>query len=337
MVGRPFVPSFFVKALLTGPPTPVDASEEEKRPMFFNRLGDWIEDRKTGIRLLVIGAGFIALGVFIGALGISEKWEDEARTGIVALGTALTIAGVLTLTVDRELKDDIARNAFKKVMGWATPELLQSELEKVYEVPFFAVEHRMTIDLSEISSDGFTRMTFDTVRKIRNESWERKKYRPKISVREWQDPGRISEVTEISASLNGEPAYKGHELAKGDDDEATDLKWSQLTKEFTLAKKAELTVYYRGYEDKLPDDMLPEAFTYPTLNPRLIVNYPASFYVYVQFSSRGAKVRTRNSDLGSNRVSTQWDLEGTMLPNQIITIRWWPIPASQLETGSNER
>ena len=94
-------------------------------------------------------------------------------------------------------------------------------------------------------------------------------------------------------------------------------------KPVTLAEKDEVTVFYKGYEDKLPNDIHWEVFLMPTQNPTVTVVSPASVGVYVEFHSTGEKVLERESQT-DNEVTRQWRLNGVMLPSQAIEIRWWP-------------
>ena len=142
--------------------------------------------------------------------------------------TACLIAGLLALTVDRQLKASIAQDAFRYLMCWVSPERLQSELESVYRQPFFAVEHHMTVNLTEITSTYFIRMTLDTQRKLRNESLQSQEYRPIFDVRKWQQLGRESAITEISADFKGH-RYDQREKSEHPDKEATDVVRERLT------------------------------------------------------------------------------------------------------------
>ncbi len=90
-----------------------------------------------------------------------------------------------------------------------------------------------------------------------------------------------------------------------------------------LAKDEEVTVFYKGYEDKLANDIHVEVFLAPTANPTVTVIHPASLAVYVQFSSTAEKEHERELHSG-NDVTSQWALKGMMLPSQPIIIRWWP-------------
>lgn len=306
-----------------GPPSDsVDSSRKRimKRP-----------SKQTWGEIILIGFGLVLIilpqiltliDLPIIDVHISVAWAKTVVFILQGVGIALFTAGGLALMVDRPLKAQIARAAFKEIMGWATPERLQDELERVYEVPFIAIEHRMTIDLSE-PQNGITRMRLNIVRKLKNESLRKQKIRPSIAVRRWQDTRRDSGVIEISASEKGKPAFRGHEPIEEEDTAAIDLMRSQLSKEFTLDKKEELTVTYRGYEDKLQDDVHFEVFTYPSVNPIVIVNHPPSLAVYVQFNSRGETVAMGAGHLGDGRISSQWNLNGTMLPMQPIIVRWW--------------
>ena len=293
-------------------------------------MWDKISQRKIEILLLIGGIIFIGLGATIEEWSkIPRHWELETRTGAVALGTALAIAGFLALTVDRKLKEDIAQDAFRSVMGWVSPNRLQSELESVYRQPLFAVEHRMTVTLRETPND-LMRMNIDVERTFRNESLRSQEFRPSLGVRDWLQPGRESAITEIAASFNGK-RYNETEKFEHPDEEATDQRGERLSKPIMLDREDEVTVFFKYYEDKLINDVHWEVFLIPTHNPTVTVIHPASVAAYVQFSSEAEKDRERESRIG-DEVTSQWTLKGVMLPAQAIIIRWWPIPASQLKT-----
>ena len=311
MVGRPFVPKFFLDALLTGPPHVI--SERGARTM---------SERRIGIGMFFGGIILIAAGALIEKwTTIPSNWESEARTGIVALGTALAIAGLLALTVDPVLKKSIARAAFREVMGWVSPERLWSELESVYQERLFAIEHLMTVNLSE-TPNGYMRMTQDIQRTIINESPNRQEITPSLFVRDWKQPGRESGITEVSASFKGN-RYAEREKVEHADEEATDMIGERLTAPINLAKDDKVTTFYKGYEDKLVSDMHWQVSLIPTQNPTVIVNHPDSLNVYVQFASTAEKEHEREVKTGSE-VTSQWTLNGVMLPAQAIIIRWWP-------------
>jgi hypothetical protein len=314
MVGRPYVPSFFTRAFLHGPPQTADEEQEE--------MPHTVQESWREIIAGLIGLTLILASEVGGQLvDIRDDWVSPVKRVLLALGIAFLTAGVLAYIVDRPLRDKIAQTAFRKIMGWVSFERLQTELEWVYQQSLLAVDHHMRVDLSE-TTNGFMRVTLDIERRIKNESLQSQKLRPSASVRDWQDPGRMSEVTEIAALFKG-IRYDEREPADGPDEEATDLKWEQLTEELTLAPGEEMTSYFIGHEDKLLSDVHWQVFIAPTLNPTVVVSFPTSFNVYVQFGSRGNRVCTRISDIG-NKISKQWELEGTMLPVQPIFIRWWP-------------
>ena len=320
MVGRQYVPSFFLRALLTGPSKISDASREEERPMP-NKMWDWISKRRIELILFFAGIAGIAIGATIGEWSkIPAGWEEETRTGVVALGTALLIAGFLALTVDTKLKKGIAEEAFGSVMGWVTPPRLKAELDKIYKTPLFAVEHHMIVNLSEISN-GITRMTLDIERNMKNESLHNEDYTPSLDVRKWE-PSRESGITDISAFFRNKQ-YNKTETTEHPDKDATDIVRKSITEPIKLEPDEEIRVFYKGYEDKLESDAHWEVFGSPTENPTVTVVHPASMNVYVQFASSGDKIHERELRTG-NEVTDQWRLNGVMLPSQPIVIRWWP-------------
>lgn len=281
--------------------------------------------RQIEIIMLLGGIIVIALGAVIeNLINIPEKWEAETRTGVVALGTALTIAGLLSLTVDRQLKDEIAQDAFRFVMGWVSPERLRlkAELESVYRQPLFAVESDMTVNLSERPS-GFTRMTLEIQRTIRNDSLRSQPFPATFGLRNWAEPGRESAVTEISAHFKG-ITYSEREKTPPDGIKLPgESLGERLKKPIILAKKDEVTVSYKGYEDKLSNDIHWEVFLTPTENPTVTVVSANSVGVYVEFHSTGEQVSEGESITG-DIVTRRWRLNGVMLPSQAISIRWWP-------------
>ncbi len=189
----------------------------------------------------------------------------------------------------------------------------------------------MTVDLSEISN-GYTRMKLSIERTIINQSARRQDFRTEFDVRNWHDPPRMSAVTEISAFFKG-TRYDEREKLEPADVEAQDLKRERLKHSFKLApaprenlgqgERDELTVFYQGYEDKLPSDIHWQVLVTPTQSPTVTVIHPASVIVYVRFFSTAKMEHERELDTG-NGVTSQWTLKGVMLPFQAIVIRWWP-------------
>ena len=112
----------FVDAWINVPPKSVDASKGE-RSMQTRRM-------RLEIVAIIIGFGVTVGGAFIQKwTAIPSGWTPVAEVRAVGIGTALMVAGILATLVDRPLKQEIVRDAFRSVMGWVAPEQLRGELE----------------------------------------------------------------------------------------------------------------------------------------------------------------------------------------------------------------
>jgi len=166
-------------------------------------------------------------------------------------------------------------------------------------------------------------MSLDIQRKIRNESLRSQPFPATFGLRNWAEPGRESAVTEISVQFKGK-TYSELEKTPPDGIKLPAESLGQrLKKPIILAKEDELTVSYKGYEDKLSNDIHWEVFLTPTENPTVTVVSPNSVGVYVEFHSTGEQVPEGESITG-DIATRRWRLNGVMLPSQAISIRWWP-------------
>ena len=108
---------------------------------FWGNAPPWVP---LGIMLLV-GAAMI-----IGPAVAGWQWD---RGVIRNLGTAVFIAAMLGLTIDRWLKTQIARDVFQAALGYFLPQEFREEVANVARFKFLCERHVAKLHIKDIG-DG---------------------------------------------------------------------------------------------------------------------------------------------------------------------------------------
>lgn len=236
-----------------------------------------------------------------------------AKYVLDGIAVAAIIAGILGLTIDRILRKQLAEDAFRAAVGYILPDELKGEMEWIYKSHIICIEHSQECELSPID-DETCMIHVHTIRRLRNVSGAVDSARVGIIVDEWFHKTGSSQIREFGYS-KGEKTWpaegESYIQAKGEN-----ALIRVAEKKIPLAPGEEITIWHKTEEVKRVNDAQNWVFWHPTLNPLVIVKSYAGIHIEVNFGHRVVAQR-----LGADT----YRLNGTLLPSQVITIRWWRI------------
>lgn len=172
----------------------------------------WLEKWATPILLIFIFIGLLAM-ILPNIFMVSDKWLFIPNH----IGIALFIAGLLGLTIDKLLRQRLARDAFKASMGYLLPEELKPEMEWVYKQDVIATKHIQKCVLTPLGNNLVVcQITIN--RTLTNVSHHSAEFEPTLSIDEWFHHGRHSNITEFGweTSEGARCNVENFELEKGD-------------------------------------------------------------------------------------------------------------------------
>lgn len=269
----------------------------------------WERWRITTTMLLILLIGLLLLFVCHSFL----QKLPELKHVLDSVAVAIIIAGILGLTIDRIFRKQLAEDAFRAAVGYLLPDELKGELEWIYNSRIICMEHSQECELSPID-DETCMIHVHTIRRLRNVSGGVDFVRVGIIVDEWFHKTGSSQIREFGYR-KGEKTWpeegESYVQAKGED-----AVIRVAERKIPLAPDEEITIWHRIEEIKRVNDVQSWVFWHPTLNPLVIVKSYAGIHIGVSFGHRVAAQR-----LGADT----YRLNGTLLPSQVITIRWWRV------------
>jgi hypothetical protein len=258
----------------------------------------------AAVALILLGAALIGLPDVVHLPGAWHNFSTD-------LGAAVLIAGLLALSVDQWFKRSLLRDAFKELFGYLLPEQLKDELNWIYEQELLCERFDLTLTLSQTDDPELLTARMEQQRELRNVTSRTVSWRPFFAVDEWFHEGRPSQVLSIRStqgdSTHGDVKVKPSEPF---------IVARDSTQELSLKPDERVTVAATGEETRHVSDAF---FLFPTLatsKPRVTVRAPKEIEYCVMFGGRGRKVPEIAPDVH--------ELMGTLLPGQVIQVRWWP-------------
>ncbi len=259
---------------------------------------------------VVIGVGSlgVALVAVAGAVVPPRPWSDL----MLALGTALVIAAILGASVDPWFKRALLRDSFQAVFGHMLPAELRDELGWVYGQKVLCKRYDLRFVLIPTDDPDLLTARVAISRDMHNVSNEKVEPRLLFAMDEWFHAGRRSRITSFYCT-QGEETYNETE----DLPSAQCIVARKLAKEVTIKPQDHVTLVTEGEETKHLNDAWSLNLIYAAAEPRVTVEAPdgIAFSVMYGFSRTAGSAREIGHQI--------YRLPGTLLPGQVIQIRWW--------------
>jgi hypothetical protein len=266
---------------------------------FWSKTPPWV----FLLGLLLLGAGMIILPASLRTLSWEWDW------GIIRdLGTALSIAAMLGLTIDRWLKKtQIARDVFEAALGYVAPEEFREEIRRTASFRFLCDRHVSRLTIDDLGN-GQVRVTTSTERTVRNISSSTEKLRPFLVLDEWGFD-QPSEILECRFEFRGQ-SYSGTT-------KSTDHTLVLEGEDIDIPPGETVRIISKISETKRNNDDLSFVYLIPTRNPEIDVTAPDHIAFLVEFGRGGEKT-------DREVYGPRYKLQGTYFPSQHMRLRWWP-------------
>jgi hypothetical protein len=277
---------------------------------------------RIAFRWFFIGA-LVLIG--LGLLGFAAVVHLPEFVGsfLPALGTASLVAGLLAASVDQWLKRDLARDAFRAVFGYMLPGELRDELGWVYGQELLCDRFELRFRLRPIEGDvSLVSAVMELSRDFRNVASHVVHYEALFAADEWFHEGHPSHV-------------RGLQVTHGDITDDAMMITHEGPEETIVAARLppvrlgpgdHVTVVAEADETRYVSDAWFLNVIHATANPHVTIDAPddMDFYVTYGFNRQAGE---------ANKVGPRtWLLPGTLLPGQIIQVRWWQSPVGTLHT-----
>jgi hypothetical protein len=255
----------------------------------------------------------LVLTFVVGLLGIftSRRWTDGLESDLAyALGEALVVAGFLGLTVDIFFKRELVRDAFEAGLGYLLPEAMRPEVRWIVGQELLCVDYDQHFTLSRQGAD--LRLDIDLLRTVKNVGPKKYEYRPSVVVDEWflGTPSDI-DALEILPVIGSEPIASLAAAPEGCKREGVAVR--AALKPIVLDPGEEIRVHWSAHEIKPSNGSYNQTVMIPVCCPVINVDTCSDIDASVTFGNRGEW----------SHVGRRWLLSTTLLPHQVIALRWW--------------
>jgi hypothetical protein len=267
--------------------------------------------------LTLAGVGLLVLA---SALDLGEVLHEI----VVSLGGALVIAGVLGCTVDLWLKHQLLRDAFQATFGYLLPAELRDELTWIYEQDLLCFQHDQFVVLAPTDDADVVIAKTRIRRDIRNVGRRKVEWTQTYAVDDWGHPGHSPHIS----SMRVTKAEQGEQPLTEFEQEWPHpmVLMARPTRPVELAPGEELTATAEAEEPKRVNDELVFVLSQATKNPTVTVESPDGIDYRVLFGNRQQQ--------GLRRIGPDtFELPGTLLPGQMLTVRWWRQSDADRATG----
>jgi hypothetical protein len=264
--------------------------------------------------------GRLSIMALVGLLGIiaifiaGKIGEPFWKSGVEHLGTAIFIAAILGFTIHIWLERQLTEDVFSAAMGYELPDELKEEIRFVYGNRILCEDHSQSMQIEDLKN-GFVRVIIGTERMLRNIAQTEQELNISLGIDEWHVKGHPSAFLEIDYKFENKEKIT---IFPGGDVEIffrPEGSLARVKSSIKLASKQTVTVFTKCSETKPINGEHFFHYAYATLNPRVTVKAPG-FNWFVGFAHRDEPHRERYSDTVT--------LDGLLLPDQSIRVRWWP-------------
>jgi hypothetical protein len=267
-------------------------------------MGFW---GKPSPGVLLGGMLFFGAAMIIVPAVLRWQWDQ----GIIRdLGTAVSIAALLALTIDRWLKTQIAQDVFQAALGYVLPTEFREEVASVARFKFLCERHVAKIYIEDVGN-GSVLLTHTVERTLRNISNGTEKTRAFIVIDEWgfSEPSHIYECR-LEFHRHSYPRSSLEKTA------ATITAASDYV---DVPPGHTVTTAVKTSEMKRNNDDMSFAYLAPTRKPEMEVHVPDHLDYTVDFGR--AEYPVEKEQYGHRYI-----MQGTYFPVQHMRVRWWPRP-----------
>jgi hypothetical protein len=275
---------------------------------------------RTTITLVVVGVLGIGAVVAGNVASMSHTIKDLFVTG----GESLLIAALLGLTVDVFFKRELVRDAFSASFGYCLPEAIRAEARWILGQQLICISHDQHFKLREHPGSERLRLEVEVWRKITNVGDRRVQYAPSFGVDEWfhDEPSAIETVE----AFRGEKRIS--QLSADEAKATAPVKNGCITRvadELWLEPGETIALHYLAHETRLRSEAYSQTIMQPTTQPTISVDCDRGVDLNfdVHFGNRGSVLK----------MGSHWHLQATLLPYQVITLRWWPKDVADRSDG----
>jgi hypothetical protein len=264
---------------------------------------------QLGRYVLLALVGFAGAGLII----LADTWLPDGfwKSGSEHVGSAIIIAALLGLTIDWWLKKQITEDVFEAAMGYELPEDLREEIRYVYGNRVLCVDHSLTVEIIDLNDGQHVAVQVGIERGFQNISQTQQEIPLQLAVDEWLD-GPPSAILEFAYAKNKDD-LTFFDVSKRHKNEQGGLIVDGPT--ISLGPTDTLRVVQKYVETKHRNGDHHVTFKAPSQRPRVTAHAPEGLSVAIGFNHR-----TPASFGQYTRTAT---LNGLLLPNQPIRIRWW--------------
>ena len=265
---------------------------------------------KARVQLWFLLAGLVVSGAaaIIGSIWIPWQWLAEITK---QFGSALLVAGLLGLTVDRALKIELIRNVFYAAFRYLLPTEIKDEVARVIGYKFLCTDHHTVIEIEPID-DELVRVHIRIQRTLKNVSYQSEEVRNQFAVDEWGFTGHASQIQRCSMEFAGE-TLEGED---NDDYAEKPDAIGKITAKRTVKRGETVKLITIGSEVCRNNVQLFMSFRAPTVRPVIDVVIPKGFDHVCNFGVPEGKTRVSS-------ITKKYELDGTQFPGQHMRIRWW--------------
>jgi hypothetical protein len=270
-----------------------------------------LRSSKTRFWLAMAMLGLVGAGLLI--LAATTALPGALHDLVPALGSALVIAAVLGATVDQFLKRRLLEDAFHVLFGYLLPPELREELSWITKQEVLCERHELRLTLT-LLDDALVKVHMESERDLRNITSHLVPFPIHFAVDEWFHEGLPSQVISLRCT-------QGSTLLEGEPPDALPQDCSPFIRALQVSVGLEpgegATVVAEAEETRRVSDAWFLNVPVATASPRVTVRVPDGIDYRVTFGS-GQALRVR--EIGPHTR----ELPGTLLPGQIIQVRWWP-------------
>jgi len=288
------------------------------------------KESKSLIWHYFIPAILFALGIIFIVLSkpVGDFLTNYAEIGwehlLSECGIALIILSVLTLTVDKLLKErlisELKKDVFKATMGYLFPEEIRDEVKWFYNFPLLATRRDYFITIKRIDDQYVEVITSDnaTIKNISNKPAD---IEPQLHADEWGVKDHPTELLELGYKHKDKritDSDSKNKLINNTDVPGT-IQWA--FGRIKLASKNndgdQIEIWRKLKETKGKNDNIWWVSIWPTVNPQIRIDAP-DFDVRVGYIGRIERTQIEQYEKNAYRQP------GTILPSQVLVVRWRP-------------
>lgn len=265
--------------------------------------------RRQSVRL---GALAVLAVAVLGTLLAFRLGEDTWYGRLIEeVAFAFLIAALLGLSIDFLLKHDLVEDSFRAAIGYLLPEELRPELAWIHDLKLVATcevdfeIHRLAHDRNAVL------VTERMTRALRNLTKSKQQVRPSAGLDEWFYPGRLSRVTKWTCTI-GERRWERNQATEKR--EPTDATVGVSIPEQWVNPGETCTITTELEQVRAVSDQAFDFFGTPTSRTKITIRADDDLGFSV-----APQHRERPRDLGNG----VFQFDHTLLPGQVIRIRWW--------------